>query len=68
MYYPFNSTTLEDFVIGAEIGCHQKRDYCNGPLKPGTLYRIKIRAFTAANKFADTFYSHPIETGKFMYS
>ncbi|XP_050434871.1 tyrosine-protein phosphatase 10D-like isoform X2 [Adelges cooleyi] len=36
--------------------------YCNGPLKPATVYRVKIRAFTAPDKFTDTSYSFPIQT------
>ncbi|XP_047739809.1 tyrosine-protein phosphatase 10D-like, partial [Hyalella azteca] len=61
-YYPFNESTVEDFVIGSEDGCPETREYCNGPLKPGTTYRVKIRAYTAPDKFADTFYSHSIAT------
>lgn len=39
-------------------------EYCNGPLKPGTIYRVKVRAFTANDKFTDTMYSFPIQTGE----
>ena len=53
---------MEDFVIGGEEKCQPYKEYCNGPLKPGTTYRVKIRAYTAFNKFADTQYSHPIVT------
>lgn len=41
-------------------------EYCNGPLKPGTIYRVKVRAFTANDKFTDTMYSFPIQTGMKM--
>lgn len=64
-YYPFNSSLVEDFVVGSG-DCFDSRSnekyYCNGPLKPGTSYKIKIRAFTAHDKFTDTFYSQPITT------
>lgn len=66
-YYPFNNSSVfvEDFTIGSE-NCDRVRQkgYCNGPLKSGTTYRVKIRAFTAPDKFTDTAYSFPIQTGK----
>lgn len=71
-YNPFSKNrSVEDFTIGTDIACAEKcsrvpagRCYCNGPLKPGTSYVVKIRAFTAPDKFADTAYSHPIQTDK----
>ncbi|XP_070491352.1 tyrosine-protein phosphatase 10D isoform X3 [Chironomus tepperi] len=64
-YYPFknSSVNVEDFTIGAE-NCDKNRQkgYCNGPLKSGTTYRVKIRAFSAPDKFTDTAYSFPIQT------
>lgn len=67
-YYPFknSSVNVEDFIIGAE-NCDKNRQkgYCNGPLKSGTTYKVKIRAFSAPDKFTDTAYSFPIQTGKF---
>lgn len=64
-FYPFNNSMIEDFVIGSS-DCTDPRSndkyYCNGPLKPGTTYKIKIRAFTASDKFTDTVYSQPITT------
>lgn len=69
-YYPFknSSVNVEDFIIGAE-NCDRNRQkgYCNGPLKSGTTYRVKIRAFSAPDKFTDTAYSFPIQTGKFSF-
>ena len=62
-YYPFNSTTVEEFAIGTE-NCVSKKGYCNGPLKPGTSYKVKVRAYTSPDKFTDTVYSSPIQTGK----
>lgn len=64
-YYPFNNSLVEDFVVGGG-DCFDSRTtekyYCNGPLKPGTSYRIKIRAYTAHDKFTDTIFSQPITT------
>lgn len=66
-YYPFNGTIIEDFVIGSQ-DCDSHPDlisksrYCNGPLKPGTLYKVKIRAFTRSDKYADTTYSFSVLT------
>ncbi|XP_058789130.1 tyrosine-protein phosphatase 10D isoform X3 [Phymastichus coffea] len=61
-YYPFKNSTVEDFTIGTE-NCENKSGYCNGPLKSGSTYRVKVRAFTAPEKFTDTSYSFPIQTG-----
>lgn len=61
-YYPFHNTSVEDFTIGSEECDTRQSGYCNGPLKPGSVYKVKIRAFTAADKFTDTFYSFAIQT------
>lgn len=63
-YYPFKNSTMnvEDFIIGNENCETRQKGYCNGPLKSGTTYRIKIRAFTAPDKFTDTEYSFPLQT------
>ena len=52
-YYPFNNSSVEDFTVGIE-NCENKVDkvYCNGPLKPGGLYRFKIRAYTTQEQFS----------------
>lgn len=63
-YYPFKNSSVEDFTIGVENCENRVSGYCNGPLKSGTTYRVKVRAFTAADKFTDTAYSFPIQTGK----
>lgn len=63
-YYPFHNKSVEDYTIGIEKDCHVKIGYCNGRLKPGTTYTVKIRAYTANDKFADTAYSAPITTGE----
>ncbi|KOX75253.1 Tyrosine-protein phosphatase 10D [Melipona quadrifasciata] len=60
-YYPFKNGSVEDFTIGSE-NCDNKIGYCNGPLKSGSTYKVKVRAFTAPDKFTDTSYSFPIQT------
>lgn len=67
-YYPFKNSSIEDFTIGVENCEGRQTGYCNGPLKPGTTYRVKVRAFTANDKFTDTAYSFPITTSKFCLS
>lgn len=62
-YYPFKNGSVEDFTIGSE-NCDNKIGYCNGPLKSGSTYKVKVRAFTAPDKFTDTSYSFPIQTGE----
>ncbi|KAG4079096.1 hypothetical protein HA402_001067 [Bradysia odoriphaga] len=61
-YYPFRNNSVEDFTIGADECDAHRSGYCNGPLKSGTVYRVKVRAFTALDKFTDTDYSFPIQT------
>ncbi|XP_047019276.1 tyrosine-protein phosphatase 10D isoform X1 [Helicoverpa zea] len=56
-YYPFHSSPVEEFTIGSERCDAGGRIYCNGPLKPGTKYYVKLRAFTAPDKFTDTGYT-----------
>lgn len=65
-YYPFKNGSVEDFTIGTE-DCNNKIGYCNGPLKSGSTYRVKVRAFTASDKFTDTSYSFPIQTGVYTF-
>ncbi|XP_014224112.1 tyrosine-protein phosphatase 10D isoform X1 [Trichogramma pretiosum] len=63
-YSPFKNGSVEDFTIGTEENCETRQGFCNGPLKPGSTYRVKVRAFTASDKFTDTNYSFPIQTDK----
>ncbi|XP_035899329.1 tyrosine-protein phosphatase 10D isoform X4 [Anopheles stephensi] len=63
-YYPFKNSSVEDFTIGTENCDAKKTGYCNGPLKSGTTYKVKVRAFTAPDKFTDTAYSYPIRTAQ----
>ncbi|XP_076311183.1 tyrosine-protein phosphatase 10D-like isoform X2 [Tachypleus tridentatus] len=60
-YYPFNDSEEENFVIG-NMDCSGVTEYCNGPLKAGATYRIKLRAYTASRKFTDTVYSPAVQT------
>lgn len=64
-YYPFKNTSVEDFTIGTENCEEHTASYCNGALRAGRTYRVKVRAFTANDKFTDTAYSFPIQTGEF---
>ncbi|XP_017061730.1 tyrosine-protein phosphatase 10D isoform X2 [Drosophila ficusphila] len=57
-----SSLEAEHFTIGAASCEKHQAGYCNGPLRPGTTYRIKVRAFTDEDKFTDTAYSSPITT------
>lgn len=57
----FKNSSVEEYTIGSEA-CEGKTGYCNGPLKSGSTYRVKIRAFTTSDKFTDTAYSFPITT------
>ncbi|XP_049810526.1 tyrosine-protein phosphatase 10D isoform X2 [Schistocerca nitens] len=61
-YNPFKNSTVEDFTIGTESCDMRKLGYCNGALKSGSTYKVKIRAFTDVDKFTDTYYSFPIQT------
>ncbi|KAL0279954.1 UNVERIFIED_CONTAM: hypothetical protein PYX00_001395 [Menopon gallinae] len=61
-YYPFKNSSVEDYTIGNEQCDPNEHKFCNGPLKTGTNYRVKVRAFTAPDKFTDTHYSFPIQT------
>lgn len=63
-YYPFKNSSVEDFTIGADNCDTRMTGYCNGPLKSGTTYKVKVRAFTAPDKFTDTAFSFAIQTGK----
>lgn len=65
-YNPFKNSSVEDLTIGEDNCEGIPAGYCNGPLKPGTTYRVKIRAFTTPDKFTDTYYSFPITTGKHL--
>ncbi|XP_022183704.1 phosphatidylinositol phosphatase PTPRQ isoform X1 [Myzus persicae] len=48
-WMPFKDQNDGVFDIGADDTCsiHDQKSYCNGPLRPVTNYRLKLRAFTA---------------------
>ncbi|XP_053600503.1 tyrosine-protein phosphatase 10D isoform X2 [Plodia interpunctella] len=56
-YYPFHGSAVEEFTIGSERCERGGRAFCNGPLRPGSRYFVKLRAFTAPDKFTDTHYT-----------
>lgn len=60
-FYPFNNSSVVDFKIG-DKNCDKETGYCNGPLKPGSRYRVKIRAYTTRDKHSETNWSDQIET------
>ncbi|TMS35191.1 hypothetical protein L596_002642 [Steinernema carpocapsae] len=51
-------------AIGNDKTCGERNinTVCNGPLKPGTAYRFKLRLFTAPNLWTDTDYSDVVVT------
>lgn len=65
-YYPFHASAVEEFTIGSERCEGGGRAYCNGPLKPNARYFVKLRAFTAPDKFTDTAYTQ-VYTGTSRY-
>lgn len=65
-YNPFLNSSVENFTIGIDTDCEHKIGFCNGPLKPGTSYGVKVRAFTDKYKFTDTAYS-AIQTGELSF-
>ncbi|XP_035663452.1 tyrosine-protein phosphatase 10D-like [Branchiostoma floridae] len=68
--YPFTGNSRskrqtaqsEEFTIGTEDCEPRNKRFCNGPLKPGTTYRAKLRAFTQNGWYADSDYSGPLKT------
>lgn len=56
------TTTLAPTSTHGHGHHHHGPRYCNGPLKPGSTFKIKIRAFTTNEKFTDTVYSYAMTT------
>ncbi|XP_063374991.1 tyrosine-protein phosphatase 10D-like [Cydia amplana] len=56
-YFPFHHSSVEEYTIGSERCESSGRAYCNGPLRPGAAYYVKLRAYTAPDKFTDTAYA-----------
>ena len=44
---PFNKSAVDDFTVGTDEDCLKRHGYCNGPLRPGTLYRFKVKLCAA---------------------
>jgi len=57
-YDPFLDGHVTTYEIGKNNSCSTKlKEYCNGPLRAGRSYRVKIRAFTDDDKYSDTEYT-----------
>ncbi|XP_063616070.1 tyrosine-protein phosphatase 10D-like [Cydia splendana] len=56
-YFPFHHSSVEEYTIGSERCESSGRAYCNGPLRPGAAYYVKLRAYTAPDKYTDTAYA-----------
>uniref|UniRef100_A0A8R1XN36 Fibronectin type-III domain-containing protein n=1 Tax=Onchocerca volvulus TaxID=6282 RepID=A0A8R1XN36_ONCVO len=57
-------------IIGANDTCDdiEVDTICNGPLKPATSYRFKLRLYTAPNMWTDSEYSEIATTSWFIHS
>ncbi|KAI2798555.1 hypothetical protein BLOT_010530 [Blomia tropicalis] len=53
-----NNNNNNNQRIGQQLG----PKFCNGPLRAGRTYKIKIRAFTTTEKYTDTVYSYAMST------
>lgn len=66
MYYCIVHIDQKDviFDIGADDNCpkYDVKTYCNGPLRPVTNYRLKLRAYTTSG-FQDS-WTVPFTTRK----
>ncbi|KAF6738160.1 Phosphatidylinositol phosphatase PTPRQ [Oryzias melastigma] len=61
----FNQTTAEGYVIGGNDACLELNNtdhFCNGPLKPNTVYVFKFRATNIRGQYTDSDYSEHIRT------
>ncbi|KAG7522537.1 phosphatidylinositol phosphatase PTPRQ isoform X1 [Solea senegalensis] len=60
-----NHTTAGTYVIGANNDCMQENStdhFCNGPLKPSTVYVFKFRATNINGQHTDSEYSDHVKT------
>ncbi|XP_041854149.1 phosphatidylinositol phosphatase PTPRQ [Melanotaenia boesemani] len=60
-----NNTTAETYEIGENDACNMTNnpnEYCNGPLKPNTVYVFKFRGTNIKGQYTDSDYSDPIRT------
>ncbi|XP_023811637.1 phosphatidylinositol phosphatase PTPRQ isoform X3 [Oryzias latipes] len=61
----FNQTTEEGYVIGGNNACLEQNNtdhFCNGPLKPNTVYVFKFRATNIRGQYTDSVYSEHVRT------
>ncbi|CAG5958075.1 unnamed protein product, partial [Menidia menidia] len=60
-----NHTKAETYVIGDNNGCLEENNtdhFCNGPLRPNTVYVFKFRATNINGQYTDSEYSEHIRT------
>ncbi|XP_045893415.1 phosphatidylinositol phosphatase PTPRQ isoform X1 [Micropterus dolomieu] len=60
-----DSQTAETYVIGRDDGCLEENNtdnFCNGPLKPNTVYVFKFRATNINGQYTDSEYSDHVKT------
>ncbi|XP_030586423.1 phosphatidylinositol phosphatase PTPRQ isoform X2 [Archocentrus centrarchus] len=59
-----NHTTAEKYVIGESDDCAENNTehFCNGPLKPNSVYVFKLRATNVIGQYTDSEYSAHIKT------
>ncbi|XP_068458999.1 phosphatidylinositol phosphatase PTPRQ isoform X2 [Clinocottus analis] len=60
-----NHTTTGTYVIGRNDGCIKENNtdnFCNGPLKPNTVYVFKFRATNINGQYTDSVYSDHVKT------
>lgn len=52
-------------TIGTELNCGVNDEICNGPLRAGTEYQFKYRAYNSEDddSYVESQYSAPISTG-----
>ncbi|CAK6951123.1 phosphatidylinositol phosphatase PTPRQ [Scomber scombrus] len=60
-----NHTTSGTYVIGESDACMEENNtntFCNGPLKPNTVYVFKFRATNIKGQYTDSEYSEHVKT------
>ncbi|XP_069567271.1 phosphatidylinositol phosphatase PTPRQ [Brachyistius frenatus] len=60
-----NHTTEETYVIGKSNCCMEENNtdiFCNGPLKPNTVYVFKFRATNIIGQYTDSEFSEHVKT------
>ncbi|XP_027128956.1 phosphatidylinositol phosphatase PTPRQ [Larimichthys crocea] len=65
-----NATMAETYVIGESNDCMRENNtdmYCNGPLKPNTVYVFKFKATNINGQSTDSEYSEHVKTAAAVY-